>query len=71
MCKYIIVRPIREKGGSTAVVGGGGDLNVIFEQAENLIKELNQPLELYERISVGNPQPSVKWEGRRRPGAGA
>lgn len=67
MCKYLIVRPIREEGGNSEIIGGSGDLNQVFDMADKLITETGQALEIFERISVGNPMPSVRWEGRRRP----
>jgi hypothetical protein len=51
-----------------AMLGASDDLNALYNMGEGYIQKKGGPVAVYERLSVGKPQQTVAWEGRRRPG---
>lgn len=73
MCKYLVVQKAKDDSGTM----GPSDLVLLnvchtsadaFSKADEHIKRTHRPVEIFERISVGQPEIQAKWEGKRRPG---
>lgn len=67
MCKRYLV--IRSADGQ--VEAETDDLNQAFRHGEDVIKSGGKGSHIYERISSGTPEVHAKWNGTKRPGAGA
>jgi hypothetical protein len=68
VCRYIVVENII---GELKVTSSHHDYNKAADAAEAIVLEGNGAVEVFERVSTCLPTTAVKWEGRKRPGAGA